>query len=347
MSNLRRMLSRNWLAVSMILGALVAGVFGYVVGERRFTDERVKSMADIEKYRGSLVDAAAKAKARPELDAKLQSLADRMLGPSLETVDSQVRSRLNRACEELGLTDVSVTTGAAVARPTPAKKEFRSLESRKLAEMPDFTEVQATLTASGSAASMYRLIFRVDAEPWMKRIESIRLNPSADGKVVRMTLRLTTPFMQGESAKTPLTVDPKALAMADRYTELFGSNPFRIPPPPTPPPTAVASNGNTAKPTAQSAGGTTPTEITPPAVDPSGFPYGEWQITGVIEGPSGPEAWLRHVPSGATLALLPGAAAGELVFRAVEYDFAVFDSPAGPCRIQVGTNLTQRSPVAG
>jgi hypothetical protein len=96
----------------------------------------------------------------------------------------------------------------------------------------------------------------------------------------------------------------------------------------------------------QPAPGTAP-PVAPPAVDASGFPYGEWIITGIVEGPSGPEAWLRHVPSGATLALLPGVAAGELVFRRVEYDFAVFDSPLGPCRIQVGMNLTQRSTVTG
>lgn len=66
-------------------------------------------------------------------------------------------------------------------------------------------------------------------------------------------------------------------------------------------------------------------------------------LTAVVEGPSGPEAWLRHVPSGAALTLVPGTPVGELVLRAVEYDFAVFDAPGGSCRVQIGNNLTQRA----
>jgi hypothetical protein len=348
MSDARRFLVRHWLGASMTAGALVAGAIGFLVGERRFGAERVEAMTQIETYRQVLSDAAEKSKSRPALDVKLQSLADRMLGPTLETVDSEVRRRLNRACEELGLTDFSVTTGTSIARPTPAKKEFKSPDMRKLAESPDFNEVQATVIASGSVESMYRLLFRIDAEPWMKRIESIRLNPNADGQVIRMTVRLTTPFMQGEKAKAPLVFDPKSLQFADRYAALFGANPFRIPPPPAPPPSAVAGK--------QGGGAAAPSTTPPTSVAPSQpqqpvatgpFPYGEWVITGIVEGPSGPEAWMRHVQSGATLALLPGASVGELVFRRVEYDFAVFDSPSGPCRIQVGTNLTQRSSVAG
>lgn len=346
--NARRFAVKHWLGLSMVVGALVAGAFGYLMGERRFTDDRVQSLKEIDTYRQVLADAAQKQKARPQLDAKLQSLANRMLGPSLETVDSQVRSRLNRACEELGLNDFSVTTGVSIARATPAKKEFKTPDLRKLGEVPDFTEVQATLNASGSAERMYRLIFRIDAEPWMKRIESIRLNPNADGQVVKLTLRLTTPFMQGESAKTPLVLDPAALQLGDRYAALFGANPFRIPPPPPPAkPAVIATNPAPQQPPAAAPANTTQQPATTPPVNAGGFPYGEWIITGIVEGPSGPEAWLRHVPSGATLALLPGVAAGELVFRRVEYDFAVFDSPLGPCRIQVGMNLTQRSSVAG
>jgi len=347
MSQRGRFMLRNWLTLSMAVGAVLAGTVGYMLGERRLSDERVQALKEIDTYRQVLADAAQKQKARPQLDAKLQSLANQMLGPSLEAVDSQVRSRLNRACEELGLNDFSVTTGVSIARPTPAKKEFKTPDLRKLGETPDFTEVQATLSASGSAERMYRLIFRIDAEPWMKRIESIRLNPNADGQVVRLTLRLTTPFMQGETAKAPLVLDPKLLQMGDRYAALFGSNPFCIPPPPPPQrPAVIATKPAPQQPAAQATPGTPPPVVQPP-VDPSGFPYGEWIITGIVEGPSGPEAWLRHVPSGATLALLPGVAAGELVFRRVEYDFAVFDSPLGPCRIQVGMNLTQRSTVTG
>ena len=79
MNNARRFVVRHWLGVSMTAGALVAGALGYLVGERRFGDDRVQALKDIDTYRQVLADAAQKAKARPELDAKLQSLADRAI----------------------------------------------------------------------------------------------------------------------------------------------------------------------------------------------------------------------------------------------------------------------------
>jgi hypothetical protein len=344
-AQLLRIARRNWFALTIGLGVLAGASVGYVMGEQRFSAERVTMLTNIERYRNVLTDAVARQKDRPVLDAKLQDVADQMLGPSLETVDSEVRRRLNRACEELGLNDFSVTTGTSVGRQTPAKREFKGREAVKLRDQIDFTEVQATVLATGSAAKIYNLIFRVDAEPWLKRIESIRLNPNADGQQIRLSLRLTTPFMPGRAASRALVADAARLAAADRYAALFASNPFRIPPPPAPPAAVVAGAGTTAAPTPPTQPDTPAAPPAVPVADP-GFPYGEWQVTGVVDGPGGAEVWLRHLPSGATLALQPGSPVGELVFRRAEYDgSAVFDSPSGVCRIQVGTNLTQRSPV--
>lgn len=347
LSALARHARKHWFAGAIGAGVVAAIATGYLMGDRRFSNERVETLKEIDTYVSFLSDASSKVKARPELDKKLQSMANLMLGPSLETVDSEVRRRLNRACEELGLNDFSVTTGTSVGRPTPAKKEFRTPEARRLRDEIDFMEVQATVMASGPVDKIYRLLFRIDAEPWIKRIESLRFNPTGDGQFVRMTVKLTTPFMPGTSSKVTLALDPARLQQADRYAALFSSNPFRIPPPPPMPPASIAANVNPA--VATPAANPSPETAPPPPVPtpPGGFPYGEWQITGIVEGPAGPEAWLRHVPTGTNLALQPGSPVGELVFRRVEYDFAVFDSPSGACRIQVGTNLTQRSAVVG
>lgn len=342
-----RRLRRNWLVLVVGGCCLLAMVAGYFAGEGRFGAEWAAKLTEIEKYKTALSDAAAKAKARPELDRKLQSLADQMLGPSLETVDSEVRRRLNRACEELRINDFAVTTGTSLSRLSPAKKEFNTLDVRKMRDEVDFVEVQATVIASGSVSQIYRLLYRIDAEPWMKRIESLRLVPIGDGQSIRATIRLTTPFMPGVSAKQQLVLDPAKLQAADRFAALFASNPFRIPPPPPTPPAAIAAVDQPGAKAGSSSASKPVAEPAVPAVSTGAFPYGEWVVTGVVEGPGGAEAWLRHVPSGAALALQPGTAVGELVFRGVEYDFALFDSPAGACRIQVGTNLTQRSSIAG
>ncbi len=333
-----RKLARRWPVVAAVSGAVVAILIGFMVGEKRWTDERTKVLADISNFRGVLTSARAGRESRPQLDARIQAFADRTLGGSLETVDSEIRRRLNRACEEVGLTEFSVSTGAATVRSTPAKGEFRSPEQRRLREEPDFVEVQSTLAASGRVDRIFALLFRMEAEPWLKRIESLRLDPSADGTTVRMTLKMANFFLPGKSPVAPLVLQPEALASASRYAALFASNPFQLA---TPPERAVARGGPR---------GAGQTPAAQQAVDPSAlaapnspFPYAEWQITGIVDGPTGPEVWLRHLLNGTPLTLTPGGAVGELVLRGVEYDAALFDGFGASFRIQVGSNLMQRS----
>jgi hypothetical protein len=341
----RHWLSRHWLTVAIAVAALLAGAIGFVVGERRFTAERATAEEGIDTYVSVLTQARKVRDGRAELGARIQSVADRTLGPSLEVVDSEVRRRLNRACEELGIVEFSVTTGTSIAKPTPAKREFKQSSERSLRDEADFVEVEATVAASGPAGKMYRLLHRVQAEPWLKRIESVRLDPTADGSTVRMTVKLRTIFLPGMTAEKALVPDPQALASATRFAALFEANPFKIP---TPPAVQVQTTlSPVANPASSGAGtGTDATPLTVPT-PASPFPYGEWQLTGVVDGPGGAEVWLRHLPSGSQLTLQPGAAVGELVFRRVEYDFGVFDGPGGTCRVQVGSNLTQRSAAAG
>jgi phage baseplate assembly protein W len=330
-------LQRRWVLLAGVGSVLVGAAAGYLAGERRATEDRAAALRDIDTYTNVLQTARGRRDDRPKLDARLQGFVDRTLGGSLETVDSEVRKRLNRACEELGITEFSVTTGATTARGTPARKEFNRPDERRLRDEPDCVEVQATVSASASASQIYGLIFRIGVEPWDKRIESIRLDPSADGERLRAVIRMATPFLPGRSPKVELALSPEALAGASRYGALFGSNPFRIPPPPAVAATPTAGTG------AATAVATPVGDGLPVAIPASPFPYGEWLLTGVVEGPSGAEAWLRHLTTGAQLTVLPGTAVGELVFRAVEYDFAVFDGPLGVCKVQVGNNLTQRS----
>ena len=344
-SSLGTLLARRAIWIIAVLCAAAALAAGYVVGTRGLSDERASAESQIETYVGVLTQARKVRDSRPELERRSQAVANRTLGPSLEVVDSEVRRRLNRVCEELGFTEFSVTTGRSLLKPTPAKREFRRPEERALRDEADFVEVEGSVVASGRASQIYPLIYRIQAEPWTKRIESIRLDPSADGASLRMTLKLTTIFLPGKSATAPLVSDPQALAAAARYRALFESNPFRIPPPPAPaaPETVIATSTqapSTSNPAAQN--GALP--VPAPA---SGFPYGEWLLTGIVEGPSGPEVWLRHLPTGSQLTLQPGSAIGELIFRRVEYDFGVFELPGGTCRVQVGSNLTQRSATAG
>jgi len=329
-----RRLWRRWPIAAAVFGTVAAIALGFLVGEKRGTAERAKVVADIESYRGVLISARAGRESRPQLDARIQSFANQTLGSTLETVDSEIRSRLNRACEEVGLTGFSVSTGTATVRSTPAKSEFRSTEQRRLREEPDFVEVQSTLVASGRVDRVLNLLQRVEAKPWLKRIESLRLDPSGDGSTVQMTLRMANLFLPGRSPKEPLAARPEALASSEVYGALLGSNLFRLA-------TILDRGGNRA--TARGGQGQqTVAEPAALAAPDSPFPYAEWQITGIVEGPSGPEVWLRHLLNGTQLTLTPGGAVGELLLRGVEYDAALFDGFGSKFRIEVGNNLAQR-----
>ena len=157
-----RWISRHWLGVVIAIAVVIGSSLGYLVGENRLSEERTKALSDSDMYIGVLTKARADRDGRAALDKKITGAADRTLGPSLELVDSEVRRRLNRVCEELGFSEFSVTTGTSVARGTPAKKEFKRPDERKLRDEPDFVEVQASITASGRADQVFRLLFRVE-----------------------------------------------------------------------------------------------------------------------------------------------------------------------------------------
>ncbi|MEY2794666.1 MAG: hypothetical protein RIR10_382, partial [Planctomycetota bacterium] len=121
--SLGTLLARRAIWIIAVLCAAVALATGYVVGNRGLSEERADAESQIETYVGVLTQARKVRDGRPELERRMQAVANRTLGPSLEVVDSEVRRRLNRVCEELGFTEFSVTTGRSLLKPSPAKRE--------------------------------------------------------------------------------------------------------------------------------------------------------------------------------------------------------------------------------
>ena len=70
----------------------------------------------------------------------IQGYVDRTLGGDLETVDHQLRSRLNRIGEELGLEALTVGTGRVRRLATPAKSHFRLAKRAIEAGLHTFVE---------------------------------------------------------------------------------------------------------------------------------------------------------------------------------------------------------------
>ena len=323
-----------WLKLVLPVVAAAAMVWlGWWAMERSYLKPRATLQESINSRSEFLDDAASERRLQPRLEAQLQQYADRTLGGDLQSVDHRLRSRLNRVGEEIGLKALTVGTGSATSQVSPARSQFRGRSSvvnlRALREEIDFVEVQGWISGHGSLEQVVQLIHRVQAEPWLKYVDQVKLDPKENGQRVDVTLRLKTLFLPGRSPSKAVlgssdTEVATAAAVPDRYAALIKANPFAVPPSkPTAPPVA------TGKPLA-----------------PPPFPYGQWILTGVAESGGIGEIWLLNRKSGESRRLAVGESLHELVLAAAEGDRAEFQIAQERFSVAVGQNLLERTSVS-
>lgn len=340
MARLRKGLSGHayvWVA----LAAAGAGVLAWAIHSGRLTDlagfDRTAAQEAITRSREQLNTMHAARDGRRKLNARLASVVNASLGDRVDVVDSALRARLNRIAEETGLRDLIVATGQPTERRNPARQELQRLP-RHLREEPDFVEVRATISGEGAADQVLRLVHRISVDPMVKRVESVKFDPVRDGSRVRVTLRLATIFLPGQ-APTALPEGPSAEALAgfNRYAVLVQRNPFRLPDPPAAPaatpPAVVAAAAESSE---------------APAVVPSpeailGFPYGQWMLTGVIDGPAGTEAWFRNTATGESRVLRVRDSIAEFVLVGLAPQGARIAAGGATYLLRVGDSLDARA----
>lgn len=326
-AELRRIL-RLWpvpvaMAVAVAFWLAMQWGGGHLDGRRGEVTERLAT------YRNAIESGRRQRRERPEVDAAIDGFAVRTLGNTVESVDSAVRSRLNRVGEESGLGSLVVSTRPAVPRGTPAKSEFsRSGSQRALRDEIDFVEVPASLVGQGSLENLLRAVHRIEQEPWIKRIDSVSFGMGSDPAKMQLEVRLTTLFLPGATVPENLEASLESQTPFDRYATLLAFDPFSLPKPPEPSPAPKPR----------------PRKTDPPPPPPS-FPYGDWVLTGLIEGAAGPEAWLARRSSDERVALVPQARIGEAVLVAVGRDAAEFLLGEERFRVPIGGTLAERRPV--
>lgn len=298
----------------------------YLTPRRAALEQIDTASATLSSHRKAQQDARA-------VNAELATIVDRTLGGNLETVDHRLRTRLNRLAEQSKLQGVSVgTEGSGTPKLSPGRSKFRAQSQRGLRDEIDFVEVEAWISGVGALDDVVRLITALEAEPWIKRIDQVQLDPRDNGARVAMSMRLTTLFLPGREPKAEQPVQPPSAELQSRFAALVSGNPFRVPPPPAPPPPTPPKVE-------------APQPAAPPPPPP--FPFGEWALTGVAQGPHGPEAWLRHQPSGETRVLTPGQALDAAIFSAAKSEDGAAEFTLGEQRfiVVVGATMDQRSPA--
>jgi hypothetical protein len=325
--------------------ARVAGTLGGLVHSGRVTSlsgfDRAAVNADIERSSDFLRSVRAQREKRGELDKRLAAAVNRTLGERTDAVDTALRARLNRIAEETGVRDLMVATNAAVERKSPARQEMVRLGlTRAQRDEPDFVELRATLAGEGAADQVLRLVHRIAVDPMLKRVEALRLDPVKDGSRVRVTIRLSTAFVPGrEPASLPGAPSAEAIASFSRYASLAARNPFRVPAP-----TAGAAQVAAASPAPAAAGEATaaPAAAAPADVGIGPFPYGQWLLTGVVDGPAGTEAYFRNAATGEARVLRVNESIAEFAFVGLDADAARIAAGGATYRVRVGDSLEAR-----
>lgn len=311
-----RRLVRLMLALAAIAAVLWLGwtPIRAVYFQRRavLEERRVSLAADVERYLNGVKD-------HDRVEGAIQEFVARTLGGDLQTVDHRLRSRLNRIGEDLELDALTVGTGRVRRLESPARSQFeRRGEQLALRDEIDFIEVEAWIAGRGTLERVLQLVHRLEAEPWLKRVQQVRVEPKENGKRFSVSLRLVTLFLPGREpgALPPPADDPAGFA---RYEGLLHRNQFQVPPKPVQQPVATPA----------------------PAPDP-GFPLGQWVLTGIAAGPSAVEVWLLSSTSGETRRLAVGESWRELQLVSADGLVAEFRLGDTQFKVAVGRPLSER-----
>ncbi len=303
-----------WFIVSL---ALISTVL-VIIAKNTYVDKKVELVSKLTKSEQNLAGAKAENRRRSQLDDDLQGIINRTLGEDLETVDHQLRTRLNRIGEELGIAGLTVGTGQARKLQSPARNEFSRRRHPELRNEIDFVELEGWISGEATFESALRLVHRIDAEPWLKHLDQVRLQPKDNGDRFGVTVRLTTLFLpdQAPSAVVWAAYDGSTF---ERYLALAQGNIFRVPPQ------------------------TEPAQATLAVAATPGQP--QWMLTGVASGPSGLEVWLLNPQTGESRRLAVGETLRDLVLVGAVGETAEFRRDQQRFTVSIGQPLSQPSPL--
>jgi hypothetical protein len=296
------------LLLLLVLGALAVAVglplqSAYLKPRRALVLGNASLQADIDKYRSGEADHRG-------VLASLRGYADRTLGGDLESVDHELRTRLNRIGEELGLQGLSVGTGRVRPFDSPGRAKF---VDKSLRDETDFVEVEGWISGEAGLDAALQVLHRVESEPWIKRIQEVRFQPRDNGARFALTLRLATLFLPGRGPSAP---PPRAKPVGfEPYQALAARNPFRLP----------------------------DANVPPPAPPPAPSPMAElsrWVLTGVANGPVSAEVWLLNSDSKESRRLSVGEHIEQLVLVGAAGEVADFELSGVRVRVSVGSALS-------
>ena len=319
----------KWMRIVAIL--FVLGIVWLIVRQVArvvYFEEREQLAQQIETAQGALSTIrTAYREQYPPVRDDLDAIVEYTLGPSGEIVEAELRARLNQMVAAIGIVGPSVSTGRNAAQSSPARRRMR--RDNPLKDTPDFVEQQATVTGLGTFEQAMRLVDAIERAPWIKRIDSIDLDPKQSPEQLSISVRLTTIYVPGRAPDADSAAPLGAPSQYARVASFVGARPFELP--------AALVQDTTPAPPEVLTQDTDPVTPAAPA-----FAYSDWRITGVVQGTQGMEVWLLHARSSKSRTLAVGDSIGPAKFEAATDEEAEFSIGDARFMIRVGSTLNDR-----
>lgn len=310
-----------------IISAIVALVLVWMVGasivERAYAGPRRALIEKRDQYASDVERGERQELARIALDRELETIANRTLGSNSEAANSELRATLNRIGAELSMAQLRTNARTTSRVASPAKSQFK--RNRDLRDRADFQAIEGTITGRGSLEQALRLVHRIDAEPWIKHIDTVGLDPKENGEQFDITVKLTTLYIPGaKPERIAFTYDPAGF---EAYRSIIERNPFRKPAPPPPEVPPVADPVEEEKP------------------PPPPFPYQQWELRGVVRDGANSQVLLGNDTTQETRWLTVGESLHKAVLVSVGLDEAEFTEGDQAFVVSIGRTLKDRRPV--
>lgn len=319
-------MSRGGRIILTVILAVASLLVLRAVASAVYFHPRAELASQIERSRTNLANIRTAANRHIALGGELRALADSTLGATAEEVQAALRARLNRIGEEVGLAAATVSTSQQRRRESPMQRA--DLRNNPLREEPDFIELDGTISGEGTLAQVVEVIDRIEAAPWLKRINSVAINPKDGGERFGLTVRLTTVYLptmppEGEAGSAQSAAYDSAGLHA--LHSVIETNPFRVPPAPV-----VAE-----------------TQPEQPAVEdrPPPYDYAQWRITMITDSSRGREVWLTNTNNNESRTLAAGERLRDLHLVTATDDRAEFVLGEDRFAVEVGANLAQRTRI--
>jgi hypothetical protein len=331
----------KWKLWAAVLAVLVIGAIAY----ERFYAGPYGELS------GALEEAnAANRAVQQELDGEikvrkeLRAAGERTLGAAEDVVNDRFRTGLYDIASKSGLIGVEVNARPPLKVLNPAGtakggvgKLDREL-SDALKKQPDFYAIDGDLKGNGTLDQVLRTMAAVRAQPWAHRIGRFEIKPTGrERDRFELNLGVATVFasdLAPKEAKEPVRV-ALADAAAAAWQTVVAKNMFREPPPPPPPPPQPETKVVVAP----------PGPLPPPPPPPP--PYGDWKLSGVVQGHAGVEAFLVNGKTGEHKSVAVGATVLDAKFVGGEGERAIFEIGGNRFEVSNGQTLAERRAVNG